>query len=91
MENKNYTCSSTYSDLLLSLRLCPFKVDSCGDTDAVSFDKTGASWTLTQKLYPGDICFYAAHAECGVPSFAPSGTDVSDLDIYTLQYDDNEM
>lgn len=91
MKDSTYSCSSSYSDLLLSLRVCPFKVDSCGASDTVLFQKTGSSKSVSQTLYPGEVCMYNMRAECGVPSFTPSGSSVADLDIYTIQYDDTDV
>jgi hypothetical protein len=43
VKNPAYSCSSTYTDQLMSLRVCPFKVDSCGKEDTYKFEKTGSS------------------------------------------------
>jgi hypothetical protein len=41
-------------------------------------------------LFPGDVCFYAVRAECGLPSFKPSTQD-DDIDIRTIEFDDDEV
>jgi hypothetical protein len=69
--------------------MCPFKTSSCGSTSEYTFEKSGESKSLSLTLYPGDVCFYAIRAECGVPSFEPSSTE--DVAIYTIEYDDDEI
>jgi hypothetical protein len=40
-------------------------------------------------FYPGDVCFYTLHTQCGLPSFDPQGVDTADsVDVFTIEYDD---
>lgn len=66
-------------------------MDSCGDTPDVIMSKAGEKKSASMVLYPGDVCFYALRAECGVPSFEPAGTDMDTLAIYTIEYGDNDI
>ena len=91
VKDAKYSCSSQYSDTLFSLYMCPFYKEKCGDSDNLVMKKTGASKSLSQTLLPGDMCFYTTRAECGVPTFTPTGEKVEETDFYTIQYDDYDV
>jgi hypothetical protein len=84
LKDKTYSCSSSYTDMLMSLRMCPFSVDKCGSSDTLVLKKTGAKSEMKQTLLPGDVCVYQTRAKCGVPTFTPQGDNVGDLDIYAI-------
>lgn len=67
----NWSCSSAYSDKLLSLRVCPFKKAVCGDTPDVIFSNVGDMNKVNLTLYAGDVCLIQTRAECGLPAFEP--------------------
>jgi hypothetical protein len=89
--NPEWSCSSVYADKILSLRVCPFKAEVCGDSKDIIFGKTGDNKNSNLQLLAGDVCLYNIHAQCGNPAFTPAGSDVSKLDIFFIEYDDHEL
>jgi len=71
MNLPGWTCSNSYSDKLLSLRMCPFDHSKCGNQSEIVFSIPGESMNQNLTFYPGDVCFFTMRAECGVPSFNP--------------------
>jgi len=41
ISDPSYTCSSTYTDPFLAIRMCPFKSDACGQYDSTVLTKSG--------------------------------------------------
>ena len=84
-----WTCSNSYSDKLMSLRMCPFVQERCGNQSEIVFGKTGDRMMQSLTFYPGDVCFFTLRTECGLPSFDPQGSDAApSVDIFTIEYDD---
>ena len=42
------------------------------------------------NLNIGDMCYYEVKAQCGVPSFLPTSSNLTYLDIFTIEYDDSD-
>ena len=74
----------------MSLHVCPFVETNCGTESTVIFSTTGSTMSSSLKFSPGDMCLFVVRAQCGIPSFLPSG-DVSNLEIYTIDYDDSDV
>ena len=91
ISNPTYVCSSTYSDMLYSLRMCPFNHDSCGTQSEFVFKSAGSSLDTSLTFFPSDVCFYTVRSECGVPAFAPTGDGLSTVQITTIEFDDADV
>jgi hypothetical protein len=46
---------------------------------------------MKMNLKNGEVCIYTVRAECGVPTFELVGSDMQDLDIFTIEYDDSDI
>jgi len=66
-----WTCSNSYTDKLLSLRMCPFVHERCGNRSEIIFSNAGDKLNQNLVFYPGDVCFFTLRTECGIPSFDP--------------------
>ena len=93
LTDPSWTCSSTYSNRLYSLRMCPFIQDVCQSAlSSFVFKSDGASLSLSNlKFGPSDICVFTVRTECGVPAFKPAATTPDTLNIMTIEYDDSEV
>jgi hypothetical protein len=84
-----WTCSNSYSDKLMSLRMCPFFHERCGNQSEIIFGTPGEKMNQNLTFFPGDVCFFTLRTECGLPSFDPQGVETSSgVDIFTIEYDD---
>lgn len=75
----------------MSLRVCPFVQEKCGQSNAVIFSKAGQMQNTSATFYPGDVCVYVLRAECGLPSFELKGAGVDGINVDTIEYDDQEI
>jgi len=69
--DSDYSCSSTFTDQVYALTMCPQRQKTCGKIQEISFDEAGQSIDVTVKgLDIGETCTYVVKAKCGSPGFS---------------------
>jgi hypothetical protein len=88
----DWICSTNYDDKMLALRMCPQKQSKCGKNNSLLFNKASESATINMTLDPGDVCLFNIRSTCGIPTLEfETNQDWKNLEIYTLDFDDNDL
>jgi len=68
--DKDWSCSTDYSDITYARQMCPFNTNYCGLNPSLNFINKGNPAKIEIKNLPrGESCSYTLTAECGAPGF----------------------
>jgi len=89
-QTSQWLCSSSYSDPIYALHVCPFRRSACGTASKISFYDTQDDGAIHIRDLPkGEACVYNIEAVCGAPSFNAGNS--TDIEVYYLEWQQDSV